>query len=55
MLQQFRASPRMQDMDFPAEFMLPLVEEVYMEEQVENMVLEAKTTIKNYFWVKFIF
>ena len=54
MLQQFRASPRMQDMDFPAEFMLPLVEEVYMEEQVENMVLEAKTTIKKYFWVKFI-
>ena len=55
LLQQFRASPRMQDMDFPAEFMLPLVEEVYMEEQVENMVLEAKTTIKKYFWVKFIF
>ena len=42
-------------MGFPAEFMLPLVEEVYMEEQVENMVLEAKTTIKKYFWVKFIF
>ena len=38
MLQQFRASPRMQDMDFPAEFMLPLMEEAYDVGQQEEQV-----------------